>query len=73
MWYYFKEDATMIENSWLLYNNNWYYLGQGGGMYANRWMEYQGFWYYLNADGSMAKDTKTPDGYLVDAEGRWVK
>lgn len=73
VWYYFKEDATMIENSWLLYNNNWYYLGPGGGMYANRWMEYQGFWYYLNADGSMAKDTRTPDGYLVDAEGRWVK
>ena len=36
-----------------------------------------GFWYYLypqvgGPQGSLATDTVTPDGYRVDASGRWV-
>ena len=30
-----------------------------------------GKWYYLNEDGWMLKDTTTPDGFYVDADGVW--
>lgn len=32
---------------------------------------FYGKWYYLNEDGWMLKDTNTPDGYHVDANGVW--
>ena len=38
-------------------------------MVENRWIGN----YYLGADGAMLVSTSTPDGYYVDATGKWVE
>ena len=38
-------------------------------MVENRWIGN----YYLGADGAMLVNTSTPDGYYVDATGKWVE
>ncbi len=30
-------------------------------------------WYYFNLDGTKLKLAVTPDGYFVDANGKWMK
>lgn len=72
-WYFLSESGAMYANNWALYKDQWYYLDQSGAMYESRWLEYNGTWYYLKEDGAMAKDTVTPDGYRVDAEGKWIQ
>lgn len=73
VWYFVSDSGAMYANCWILYKDNWYYLSQNGAMYSSRWLEYNGAWYYLNANGDMAKNTVTPDGYHVDAEGKWIQ
>lgn len=80
-WYYFDVDGWM-EDGWLYWHNNWYYLhtkydNTRGHMYTG-WHEIDGKWYYFNtpADtgtlGAMLKNTTTPDGYQVGADGAWI-
>ena len=54
------------------------WIGTGGarayiinGQVQTGWQQIDGKWYYLNEDGWMLKDTNTPDGYHVDANGVW--
>ncbi len=78
-WYFFDEDGWMIDG-WLDWDGNTYYLhtvsdGTRGHMYTG-WHEIDGVWYYFSEDnatlGALLKDTVTPDGYRVDAEGRYI-
>lgn len=48
----------------------WKYLNDDGS-YATGWVEDDGRYYYLGTDGIMLTDTRTPDGYYVDAKGVW--
>ena len=80
-WYFFDKDGYMI-TGWMEWQGKRYFLhnlsdNTMGHMYTG-WHEIDGKWYYFNpsqgADqGAMARDTVTPDGYRVDAEGAWVK
>ena len=36
------------------------------------WKSIAGSWYYFVSDGSMMTNGRTPDGYLVGADGRYV-
>lgn len=36
---------------------------------ANSWIQSGGKWYYMGADGAMLVNTRTPDGYMVKADG----
>ncbi|MGN0158255.1 MAG: glycoside hydrolase family 3 C-terminal domain-containing protein, partial [Brotaphodocola sp.] len=79
-WYYFS-DAGYMQTGWIDYEGNRYYLhplsdGNQGAMYTG-WHQIDGVWYYFNeiSDGTrgcLLKNTVTPDGYQVGADGAWI-
>ena len=68
-WYYLKDSGSMA-TGWVKDNGSWYYLKDSGAM-ATGWIKDNGKWYYLASSGSMLSNTRTPDGYYVDASGAW--
>ncbi|MBE5970959.1 MAG: hypothetical protein E7246_00360 [Lachnoclostridium sp.] len=75
-WYYLKENGAMkIGWFWDPDYNAWYYLNENGAMHTGwLWDPNYNAWYYLSApSGEMLRNAMTPDGYLVDSEGQWVK
>ena len=68
-WWYEEADGTYPTNAWKLIKDKWYYFDGIGYMVENRWIGN----YYLGADGAMLVSTSTPDGYYVDATGKWVE
>ena len=71
-WYLLNPDGSMCANIWALVNGKWYYFNGDGSMKCNEWFFYKDTWYYLGADGDMLVNCMTPDGYMVDQEGRWI-
>lgn len=71
-WYFFGSDGYMV-TGWLRLNrSDWYYMLPDGTR-AVGWVQIDGEWYYFYPSGEMAADGKTPDGYFVDAAGRWIR
>lgn len=50
---------------------NWYYLNESGVMQTG-WVNDKGTWYFCNESGAMLYNT-TVDGYVLGANGAWVK
>ncbi len=73
-WYFFNEAGYALENQWLLWKNEWYYLDEKCMAVHGKWKKIDGKWYYFY-DGTckMASNCYTPDGYLVDGNGAWIK
>ena len=69
-WYYCNNSGAM-QTGWVKDNGTWYYCNASGAMQTG-WLNDNGTWYYLNADGSMAANT-TVDGYVLGANGAWIK
>ena len=75
-WYYMRDSVMQV--GWFRdADGAWYYLeerhnGHFGAMLRSAWVKSGGAWYYLGADGALLRGTITPDGYRVDANGRWV-
>ncbi len=67
--YYLKQWGDMAKNQWIDYNGKWYYAKADGSYARNQW---QGD-YYLGDYGQMLINTTTPDGYVVDANGKWTR
>ena len=67
-WYYMDNSGAM-QTDWKEINNVWYYFNADGVMQANRWVGD----YYLGSSGAMLVNTTTPDGYRVDASGKWIQ
>ena len=67
-WYYMDNSGAM-QTDWKKISNAWYYFNGDGVMQANRWVGD----YYLGSSGAMLVNTKTPDGYRVDASGKWIQ
>ena len=78
-WYYFLDSGYMA-TGWIEVNGSKYYLFPNSDGWKGRmltgWQWIDGNCYYLDAqgqnEGALYKNTTTPDGYAVDAEGRWV-
>ena len=80
-WYYFLDSGYMA-TGWIELNGSKYYLfptsdGWKGRMVTG-WQWIDGYCYYLGTDsgnneGHLYRNEKTPDGYQVDSEGRWVE
>jgi len=71
--YWIDSDGYMA-TGWRLFNNGaWYYFRSSGAVAENCWIQDCGKWFYLGADGAMMKDTMTPDGYLLGADGAWIQ
>lgn len=68
-WWYEEADGSYPTNAWKLIKDKWYYFDNVGYMVENRWVGN----YYLGADGAMLVSTSTPDGYYVDANGKWIE
>ena len=71
-WYFLGPDGSMCADIWSMVNGKWYYFNADGSMKCNEWFFYKETWYYLGSDGEMLVSNITPDGYQVDAEGRWI-
>lgn len=75
-WYYLDKITGNLKTSWVEHDKKWYFLnpisdGTMGKMLTG-WQWVDGYCYYLNADGSLTVLGKTPDGYRVDSEGKWI-
>lgn len=68
-WYYLEDSGSMA-TGWVKDKGSWYYLKDSGAM-ATGWIKDNGKWYYLASSGNMLSNTRTPDGYYVDASGAW--
>lgn len=68
-WWYEEANGAYPTDAWRLINGKWYYFDAIGYMAENRWIGN----YYVGADGAMLAETWTPDGYYVDASGKWVE
>ena len=78
-WYYFLDSGYMA-TGWVEVNGSKYYLfpnsdGWEGRMLTGwRWID--GNCYYLDSqgqnEGALYRNSTTPEGFTVDAEGRWV-
>ena len=67
-WYYMDNSGAM-QTDWKEISNAWYYFNADGVMQENRWVGD----YYLGLSGAMLVNTTTPDGYRVDASGKWIQ
>ena len=67
-WYYMDNSGAM-QTDWKEISNAWYYFNADGVMQENRWVGD----YYLGSSGAMLVNTTTPDGYRVDASGKWIQ
>ena len=78
-WYYFLDSGYMA-TGWVDVNGSKYYLFPNSDGWKGRmltgWQWIGGNCYYLDPqgqnEGALYRNTTTPDGYAVDAEGRWV-
>ena len=72
-WAAVRADGTRL-TGWYEMGGKWYFSGEDGVMWANRWIHSAtepGVWFYVGSDGAMVVSNVTPDGYQVDAEGKW--
>lgn len=67
VYFYYDENKNIVNDG------NTYYSDKKGRMQTG-WIqdELDGNWYYLGDDGRLWKNTTTPDGYLVDGQGRRI-
>ncbi len=73
-WYFLGADGAM-KTGWVYTGGAWYYLkptvGNMGAMQTG-WIQTGGKWYYCNASGAMLANT-TVNGYVLGADGAWIK
>lgn len=71
--YYFYDWGGMANSWWMETEEGWYFFDGSGAMKKSGWVLWKEKYYYLTDSGKMAVDTRTPDGYVVDAEGVWIE
>ena len=68
---------TAYAQGWEQDGNGWWYSTDSGYL-SNGFSKIDGKWYYFSmeegsANGMLLKNTTTPDGYKVDADGVWIQ
>ncbi|MBE6070323.1 MAG: N-acetylmuramoyl-L-alanine amidase family protein [Clostridium butyricum] len=69
--WYFVDATGAMKTGWVYTGGAWYYLASNGAMQTG-WVQTGGKWYYCNASGAMLSNT-TVDGYVLGADGAWIK
>lgn len=72
-WYSFNSEGYAKCNQWELYKAKWYYLTSDCSMASDKWLWIDGECYCFDKDGTLYIDCKTPDGYMVDKTGAWIR
>ena len=67
-WWYQESTGAYPTSRWSNIGEKWYYFDNVGYMVHDKWIGD----YYLGSDGAMLTSTVTPDGYRVDASGKWI-
>lgn len=68
-WWYQHSDGTYSKNAWEEIDGKWYVFDENGYMRTG-WIDWNGEQYYCDNSGAMLKNTTTPDGYILDYDGR---
>ncbi len=69
-WKYQHDDGSFTRNGWEEIKNDWYFFDENGYMQTG-WLEWEGEKYYcMEESGKMVRNGTTPDGYLMDENGR---
>ena len=68
-WYAASGNGTIRTNVFLPYEDEYYHFNESGVMSENEWFEVDGNWYYADKSGVILRNTTTPDGYYVNANG----
>ena len=82
-WYYLDTDSGIMQTGWKKdAAGYWYFLntakGTAEGIMLTGWNWIDGYCYYFNPQsgpdqGKLLVNTTTPDGYKVNADGKWEK
>lgn len=64
-------DKGELQIGWFYNHCKWCYSYPDGSIHEGWVKGSDGYWYYVDSDGMMARNTTTPDGYVVDRLGRW--
>lgn len=70
----YNQQAVKALGSWEQQGSVWRFRCLNGTYISNSWLESLselGAFYYVGSDGVMLTNSKTPDGYDVDANGLW--
>lgn len=75
---YFLDETGLLAAGWHFVSGNWYFFntshdGTYGAAFEDGWHWIEGYCYYFGIDGKMFAESITPDGFLVNAEGRWTE
>ena len=77
-WYYL-DTSGLMKTGWLQdADGKWYFLDTAKGIQEGKmltgWNWIDGYCYYFdNQSGALLVNTTTPDGYKVNADGKWEK
>lgn len=68
-------EETKGTAAWAQNEKGWWVEYPDGSYLTNQWYQspVSGLWYYMGADGYMMTNSQTPDGYLVDGNGVWIR
>ena len=67
--WYQNPDGSYPTKRWEKIDDKWYYFNDKGYLLTNQWIGD----YYVGSDGIMLTSAATPDNYIVDSEGRWIR
>ena len=73
-YYYFDINGNLVTGWYVAPNKDTYFLQTSDtelGRMARGWQKIGDDYYYFNMNGVLLKDTVTPDGFHVNAEGKW--
>ena len=67
----YYQNGKKVINNWVfdVHYNSYYFINVNGNYVQNAWSGN----YYLKSNGKMAVNERTPDGYRVDASGKWIR
>ncbi|MDO5101158.1 MAG: hypothetical protein Q4D52_06300 [Eubacteriales bacterium] len=69
-WWYEYAKGKWYASGWQMIDGKEYYFTEQGYLLVNQWINDT---YYVNSNGEKVKNMNTPDGFQVDAAGKWLR
>ena len=71
-WFYMNPSNGDMMTGWVQVGTTWYYLNPSNGDMQTGWINDGNAWYYCDTSGAMLSNT-TVDGYVLGANGAWIR